>query len=245
MSNLTPQNDVLNLKSTASNRASSNHSSSKTSKNTEHLSQTDVNSKNNADLKNSDSPTETESFLNSLLKSIDENNEFSSDNTLINNTKELIKPEFSESEKLAIFESSPLMEILSLLDKLKIDSADVKLGNLSTQLSNLVKTESNLNALKNASNFKELLDIAKDLGLSVKNIKIEHLTQSLKDEFPNLNQAGFFKNPSLDSVSKELIHHKMLEITNKNSHTLKQGKDNASLLVQTLQNLDSIIKDRV
>ena len=240
MSNLTPQNDVLNLKST-SNQASTSHSSSK---NTEHLSQTDVNSKNNADLKNSDSPTETESFLNSLLKSIDENNEFSSDNTLINNTKELIKPEFSESEKLAIFESSPLMEILSLLDKLKIDSADVKLGNLSTQLSNLVKTESNLNALKNASNFKELLDIAKDLGLSVKNIKIEHLTQSLKDEFPNLNQAGFFKNPSLDSVSKELIHHKMLEITNKNSHTLKQGKDNASLLVQTLQNLDSIIKDK-
>ena len=244
MSNLTPQNDVLNLKSTASNRASSNHSSSKTSKNAEHLSQTDANSKNNADLKNSDSHTETESFLNSLLKSIDENNEFSSDNTLINNTKELIKPEFSESEKLAIFESSPLMEILSLLDKLKIDSTDVKLGNLSTQLSNLVKTESNLNALKNASNFKELLDIAKDLGLSVKNIKIEHLTQSLKEEFPNLNQAGFFKNPSLDSVSKELIHHKMLEITNKNSHTLKQGKDNASLLVQTLQNLDSIIKDK-
>ena len=244
MSNLTPQNDVLNLKSTASNRASSNHSSSKTSKNAEHLSQTDANSKNNADLKNSDSHTETESFLNSLLKSIDENNEFSSDNTLISNTKELIKPEFSESEKLAIFESSPLMEILSLLDKLKIDSTDVKLGNLSTQLSNLVKTESNLNALKNASNFKELLDIAKDLGLSVKNIKIEHLTQSLKEEFPNLNQAGFFKNPSLDSVSKELIHHKMLEITNKNSHTLKQGKDNASLLVQTLQNLDSIIKDK-
>ncbi len=60
----------------------------------------------------------------------------------------LQKGAFDESDKISIFESASFMQILSLLDKLKTDTADVKLANLSTQLSSLIKTEANFNALK-------------------------------------------------------------------------------------------------
>ncbi|EOI1944716.1 flagellar hook-length control protein FliK [Campylobacter jejuni] len=251
MSNLAPQNDVLNL--TPSKTSNTSSSFSKTSKNKEHES---------SDSKNS-TQDDTESFLNSLLNSIDETNEFLPDHMKISQ-KEVVseamnrlqKGAFDESDKISIFESASFMQILSLLDKLKTDTADVKLVNLSTQLSSLIKTEANFNALKGASNLSELLDIAKDLGLNVKNIKVDRLLD-LKATFPNLDKADFFKG-AVDNVFKEIINNKISNVSKNLNHNLENtthttsthstqktnSKDSGSLLSQTLKNLDSILSSK-
>ncbi|EAH4484731.1 flagellar hook-length control protein FliK [Campylobacter coli] len=251
MSNLAPQNDVLNL--TPNKTSTTSSSFSKTSKNKEHES---------SDSKNS-TQDDTESFLNSLLKSIDETNEFLPDHMKIGQ-KEVVnevmsrlqKGAFDESDKISIFESASFMQILSLLDKLKADTADVKLANLSTQLSSLIKTEANFNALKGASNLSELLDIAKDLGLNVKNIKVDRLLD-LKATFPNLDKADFFKG-AVDNVFKEIINNKISNVSKNLNHNLQNtthttsthstqktnSKDSGSLLSQTLKNLDSILSSK-
>lgn len=251
MSNLAPQNDVLNL--TPSKTSNTSSSFSKTSKNKEHES---------SDSKNS-TQDDTESFLNSLLNSIDETNEFLPDHMKISQ-KEVVseamnrlqKGAFDESDKISIFESASFMQILSLLDKLKTDTADVKLANLSTQLSSLIKTEANFNALKSASNLSELLNIAKDLGLNVKNIKVDRLLD-LKATFPNLDKADFFKG-AVDNVFKEIINNKISNVSKNLNHNLENtthttsthsmqktnSKDSGSLLSQTLKNLDSILSSK-
>lgn len=251
MSNLASQNDVLNL--TPSKTSTTSSSFSKTSKNKEHES---------SDSKNS-TQDDTESFLNSLLNSIDETNEFLPDHMKISQ-KEVVneamsrlqKGAFDESDKISIFESASFMQILSLLDKLKTDTADVKLANLSTQLSSLIKTEANFNALKGASNLSELLDIAKDLGLNVKNIKVDRLLD-LKATFPNLDKADFFKG-AVDNVFKEIINNKISNVSKNLNHNLENtthttsthsmqktnSKDSGSLLSQTLKNLDSILSSK-
>ncbi|MBT0874878.1 flagellar hook-length control protein FliK [Campylobacter coli] len=251
MSNLAPQNDVLNL--TPSKTSNTSSSFSKTSKNKEHES---------SDSKNS-TQDDTESFLNSLLNSIDETNEFLPDHMKISQKevvneamRRLQKGAFDESDKISIFESASFMQILSLLDKLKTDTADVKLANLSTQLSSLIKTEANFNALKGASNLSELLDIAKDLGLNVKNIKVDRLLD-LKATFPNLDKADFFKG-AVDNVFKEIINNKISNVSKNLNHNLQNtthttsthstqktnSKDSGSLLSQTLKNLDSILSSK-
>lgn len=251
MSNLAPQNDVLNL--TPSKASTTSSSFSKTSKNKEHES---------SDSKNS-TQDDTESFLNSLLNSIDETNEFLPDHMKISQ-KEVVneamnrlqKGAFDENDKISIFESASFMQILSLLDKLKTDTADVKLANLSTQLSSLIKTEANFNALKGASNLSELLDIAKDLGLNVKNIKVDRLLD-LKATFPNLDKADFFKG-AVDNVFKEIINNKISNVSKNLNHNLQNtthttsthstqktnSKDSGSLLSQTLKNLDSMLSSK-
>ncbi|EAK3943412.1 flagellar hook-length control protein FliK [Campylobacter jejuni] len=251
MSNLAPQNDVLNL--TPSKTSTTSSSFIKTSKNKEHES---------SDSKNS-TQDDTESFLNSLLNSINETNEFLPDHMKISQ-KEVVneamsrlqKGAFDESDKISIFESASFMQILSLLDKLKTDTADVKLANLSTQLSSLIKTEANFNALKGASNLSELLDIAKDLGLNVKNIKVDRLLD-LKATFPNLDKADFFKG-AVDNVFKEIINNKISNVSKNLNHNLENtthttsthsmqktnSKDSGSLLSQTLKNLDSILSSK-
>ncbi|ENL3441831.1 flagellar hook-length control protein FliK [Campylobacter jejuni] len=251
MSNLAPQNDVLNL--TPSKTSTTSSSFSKTSKNKEH---------EGSDSKNS-TQDDTESFLNSLLNSINETNEFLPDHMKISQ-KEVVneamsrlqKGAFDESDKISIFESASFMQILSLLDKLKTDTADVKLANLSTQLSSLIKTEANFNALKGASNLSELLDIAKDLGLNVKNIKVDRLLD-LKATFPNLDKADFFKG-AVDNVFKEIINNKISNVSKNLNHNLENtthttsthsmqktnSKDSGSLLSQTLKNLDSILSSK-
>lgn len=253
MSNLAPQNDVLNLTPSKTSTTTTSSSFSKTSKNKEHES---------SDSKNS-TQDDTESFLNSLLNSIDETNEFLPDHMKISQ-KEVVneamnrlqKGAFDESDKISIFESASFMQILSLLDKLKTDTADVKLANLSTQLSSLIKTEANFNALKGASNLSELLDIAKDLGLNVKNIKVDRLLD-LKATFPNLDKADFFKG-AVNNVFKEIINNKISNVSKNLNHNLQNtthttsthstqktnSKDSGSLLSQTLKNLDSILSSK-
>lgn len=198
-----------------------------------------------------------------MLNSINETNEFLPDHMKISQ-KEVVneamsrlqKGAFDESDKISIFESASFMQILSLLDKLKTDTADVKLANLSTQLSSLIKTEANFNALKGASNLSELLDIAKDLGLNVKNIKVDRLLD-LKATFPNLDKADFFKG-AVDNVFKEIINNKISNVSKNLNHNLENtthttsthsmqktnSKDSGSLLSQTLKNLDSILSSK-
>ncbi|RTK16533.1 flagellar hook-length control protein FliK, partial [Campylobacter jejuni] len=118
------------------------------------------------------------------------------------------------------------------------------------------KTEANFNALKGASNLSELLDIAKDLGLNVKNIKVDRLLD-LKATFPNLDKADFFKG-AVDNVFKEIINNKISNMSKNLNHNLQNtthttsthstqktnSKDSGSLLSQTLKNLDSMLSSK-
>ncbi|MBM0636581.1 flagellar hook-length control protein FliK [Campylobacter sp. VicNov18] len=247
MSNLSSQHEILHLKS------------SKISIKGSLLGKAGENKEHQANDSKNCTQDNTESFLNSLLRSLEQTNEFLPDRMKIDQ-KEIVneamsrleKGVFDESDKISIFQSAPLMQILSLLDKLKAPTKDIKLGNLSNQFPEFVKTEANFDALKGASNLNELLDIAKDLGLNVKDIKIDRLLD-LKSTFPNLDKADFFKG-SIDSIFKQLINDKIADLSKKlnqqlqdSSHLLKQKsysqpKDfSPSLLSQTLKNLDSML----
>ncbi|MGH2328124.1 flagellar hook-length control protein FliK [Campylobacter taeniopygiae] len=242
MSNVAPQNDVLSF---VPSKTSSSDSFSKTTKTSQ---KSNTNKEENV---TQNAENDRENFLNSLLNSIDETNEFLPDHMKISEKEvvneainKLQKGSFDDSDKISIFESASFMQILSLLDKLKTDTADIKLANLSSQLGQLVKTEANFNALKGANNLNELLDIAKDLGLNVKNIKVDRLLD-LKATFPNLDKADFFKG-AVDNVFKEIINNKIAHVSKNLNQNLQKNhthkKDDSSLLSQTLKNLDSIIK---
>ncbi|EAB5281402.1 flagellar hook-length control protein FliK [Campylobacter upsaliensis] len=238
MSNLAPQSEILNLAPSKTSQASF----SKTIKNNPKEEKTGEN--------------ERESFLNSLLASIEETNEHLpthmkiSESEIVGEVMQKLQiGNFDEGDKISIFESAPLMQILSVLDKLKTDLSNVKLANLANNntLLQLIKNENNFNALKNANSLGELLNLAKDMGLEVRDIKIDRLLD-LKATFPNLDKKDFFKG-AIDNVFKEVLNHKLAHIEkslDKNLHTqnktpIKTNEAN-SLLSKTLQNLDSLIK---
>ncbi|HED8570154.1 TPA: flagellar hook-length control protein FliK [Campylobacter upsaliensis] len=238
MSNLSPQSEILNLAPSKTSQASF----SKTIKN------------NPKEEKASEN--ERESFLNSLLASIEETNEHLpthmkiSESEIVGEVMQKLQiGNFDEGDKISIFESAPLMQILSVLDKLKTDLSNVKLANLANNntLLQLIKNENNFNALKNANSLGELLNLAKDMGLEVRDIKVDRLLD-LKATFPNLDKKDFFKG-AIDNVFKEVLNHKLAHIEKNldtNLHTqnktpIKTNEAN-SLLSKTLQNLDSLIK---
>ncbi|HEC1576502.1 TPA: flagellar hook-length control protein FliK [Campylobacter upsaliensis] len=238
MSNLAPQSEILNLAPSKTSQASF----SKTIKNNPKEEKAGEN--------------ERESFLNSLLASIEETNEHLpthmkiSESEIVGEVMQKLQiGNFDEGDKISIFESAPLMQILSVLDKLKTDLSNVKLANLANNntLLQLIKNENNFNALKNANSLGELLNLAKDMGLEVRNIKVDRLLD-LKATFPNLDKKDFFKG-AIDNVFKEVLNHKLAHIEkslDKNLHTqnktpIKTNEAN-SLLSKTLQNLDSLIK---
>ncbi|MCR2102094.1 flagellar hook-length control protein FliK [Campylobacter upsaliensis] len=238
MSNLAPQSEILNLAPSKTNQASF----SKTIKNNPKEEKTGEN--------------ERESFLNSLLASIEETNEHLpthmkiSESEIVGEVMQKLQiGNFDEGDKISVFESAPLMQILSVLDKLKTDLSNVKLANLANNntLLQLIKNENNFNALKNANSLGELLNLAKDMGLEVRDIKVDRLLD-LKATFPNLDKKDFFKG-AIDNVFKEVLNHKLAHIEkslDKNLHTqnktpIKTNEAN-SLLSKTLQNLDSLIK---
>ncbi|EPW0563179.1 flagellar hook-length control protein FliK [Campylobacter upsaliensis] len=238
MSNLAPQSEILNLAPSKTSQASF----SKTIKNNPKEEKTGEN--------------ERESFLNSLLASIEETNEHLpthmkiSESEIVGEVMQKLQiGNFDEGDKISIFESAPLMQILSVLDKLKTDLSNVKLANLANNntLLQLIKNENNFNALKNANSLGELLNLAKDMGLEVRDIKIDRLLD-LKATFPNLDKKDFFKG-AIDNVFKEVLNHKLAHIEKNldtNLHTqnktpIKTNEAN-SLLSKTLQNLDSLIK---
>ncbi|MCR2103625.1 flagellar hook-length control protein FliK [Campylobacter upsaliensis] len=238
MSNLAPQSEILNLAPSKTSQASF----SKTIKNNPKEEKTGEN--------------ERESFLNSLLASIEETNEHLpthmkiSESEIVGEVMQKLQiGNFDEGDKISVFESAPLMQILSVLDKLKTDLSNVKLANLANNntLLQLIKNENNFNALKNANSLGELLNLAKDMGLEVRDIKVDRLLD-LKATFPNLDKKDFFKG-AIGNVFKEVLNHKLAHIEkslDKNLHTqnktpIKTNEAN-SLLSKTLQNLDSLIK---
>ncbi|HEC1548983.1 TPA: flagellar hook-length control protein FliK [Campylobacter upsaliensis] len=238
MSNLAPQSEILNLAPSKTSQASF----SKTIKNNPKEEKAGEN--------------ERESFLNALLASIEETNEHLpthmkiSESEIVGEVMQKLQiGNFDEGDKISVFESAPLMQILSVLDKLKTDLSNVKLANLANNntLLQLIKNENNFNALKNANSLGELLNLAKDMGLEVRDIKVDRLLD-LKATFPNLDKKDFFKG-AIDNVFKEVLNHKLAHIEkslDKNLHTQNKtpAKTNEanSLLSKTLQNLDSLIK---
>ncbi|MEB2803935.1 flagellar hook-length control protein FliK [Campylobacter upsaliensis] len=238
MSNLAPQSEILNLAPSKTSQTSF----SKTIKNNPKEEKAGEN--------------ERESFLNALLASIEETNEHLpthmkiSESEIVGEVMQKLQiGNFDEGDKISVFESAPLMQILSVLDKLKTDLSNVKLANLANNntLLQLIKNENNFNALKNANSLGELLNLAKDMGLEVRDIKVDRLLD-LKATFPNLDKKNFFKG-AIDNVFKEVLNHKLAHIEkslDKNLHTqnktpIKTNEAN-SLLSKTLQNLDSLIK---
>ncbi|EJN6461778.1 flagellar hook-length control protein FliK [Campylobacter upsaliensis] len=238
MSNLAPQSEILNLAPSKTSQASFG----KTIKNNPKEEKAGEN--------------ERESFLNSLLASIEETNEHLpthmkiSESEIVGEVMQKLQiGNFDERDKISVFESAPLMQILSVLDKLKTDLSNVKLANLANNntLLQLIKNENNFNALKNANSLGELLNLAKDMGLEVRDIKVDRLLD-LKATFPNLDKKDFFKG-AIDNVFKEVLNHKLAHIEKNldtNLHTqnktpIKTNEAN-SLLSKTLQNLDSLIK---
>lgn len=190
------------------------------------------------------------SFLNALVQALDESNEFLPQDLQVSDEALLQDLALSfqkgsllgEVEQNALFENLSFMQILSVLENLQIQASEVKLGNLSTQMQQLIQTQSNLDALKGAKNISELLDIAKSLNLKVANVKIEQIGE-FKTHFPNLNKANFFTQ-NLESVFKEFLNTKISTLIKENESKLtnhsapkstKQSQPN--LLAKVLQSI--------
>lgn len=190
------------------------------------------------------------SFLNALVQALDESNEFLpqdlqvSDETLLQDLALSFQKGslLGEVEQNALFENLSFMQILSVLENLQIQASEVKLGNLSTQMQQLIQTQSNLDALKGAKNISELLDIAKSLNLKVTNVKVEQIGE-FKTHFPNLNKANFFTQ-NLESVFKEFLNTKISTLIKENESkftnhsapkSTKQSQPN--LLAKVLQSV--------
>lgn len=190
------------------------------------------------------------SFLNALVQALDESNEFLPQDLQVSDEALLQDLALSfqkgsllgEVEQNALFENLSFMQILSVLENLQIQASEVKLGNLSTQMQQLIQTQSNLDALKGAKNISELLGIAKSLNLKVTNVKIEQIGE-FKTHFPNLNKANFFTQ-NLESVFKEFLNTKISTLIKENESKLtnhsvpkstKQSQPN--LLAKVLQSV--------
>lgn len=190
------------------------------------------------------------SFLNALVQALDETNEFLPQDLQVSDEALLQDLALSfqkgsllgEVEQNALFENLSFMQILSVLENLQIQASEVKLGNLSTQMQQLIQTQSNLDALKGAKNISELLDIAKSLNLKVTNVKVEQIGE-FKTHFPNLNKANFFTQ-NLESVFKEFLNTKISTLIKENESKLtnhsapkstKQSQPN--LLAKVLQSV--------
>lgn len=190
------------------------------------------------------------SFLNALVQALDESNEFLPQDLQVSDEALLQDLALSfqkgsllgEVEQNALFENLSFMQILSVLENLQIQASEVKLGNLSTQMQQLIQTQSNLDALKGAKNISELLDIAKSLNLKVTNVKIEQIGE-FKTHFPNLNKANFFTQ-NLESVFKEFLNTKISTLIKENESkftnhsapkSTKQSQPN--LLAKVLQSV--------
>ncbi|MFG5098462.1 flagellar hook-length control protein FliK [Campylobacter lari] len=209
-----------------------------------------------------------EEFLNSLLQAIDEKDgslskEFKAPQKENKNEslKETIndKAQLDEKDALKLFEGANFMQILSLLEVLQSDSKDIKLNKLVQDNTAILALEKNLHKLKNIKNINELFNIAKELGLNIKNIKFEQI-KDLKEAFPNLDKKGFFKAPNLNNkdliepqkqnntnVFQDLINQKITKLLKEEPNSSKniKSKENegVSLLSSALKNIELPKKD--
>ncbi|EAH5177650.1 flagellar hook-length control protein FliK [Campylobacter lari] len=209
-----------------------------------------------------------EEFLNSLLQAIDEKDgslskDFKAPQKENKNEslKETIndKAQLDEKDALKLFEGANFMQILSLLEVLQSDSKDIKLNKLVQDNTAILALEKNLHKLKNIKNINELFNIAKELGLNIKNIKFEQI-KDLKEAFPNLDKKGFFKTPNLNNkdliepqkqnntnVFQDLINQKITKLLKEEPNSSKniKSKENegVSLLSSALKNIELPKKD--
>ncbi|WP_348518718.1 flagellar hook-length control protein FliK [Campylobacter sp. CCS1377] len=222
MSGLNSQNDILNLAPTKS--------------------QTKQNK--GANLKDDDK----QEFLSSLIQAIDEKNEILPQKLNNEQKQELANEVFkqlqngtlSQDDQISIFESANFMQILGLLDALKMDSKAINLNQFSQKTKQILSIEKNLNVLKNAKDLNELLDLAKKLDLNIEKIKVDRLVE-LKNTFPNLDKAGFFNN-NIESVLKDFINQKIAnlikEIPQKNQDSFAKKPQKENILSKALQDIN-------
>ncbi|MCH3718466.1 flagellar hook-length control protein FliK [Campylobacter lari] len=198
-----------------------------------------------------------EEFLHSLLQAIDEKDgslpkDFKAPQKENKNEslKETIddKAQLDEKDALKLFEGANFMQILSLLEVLQSDSKDIKLNKFIQDNTAILALEKNLHKLKNIKNINELFNIAKELGLNIKNIKFEQI-KDLKEAFPNLDKKGFFENTKQNNtnVFQDLINQKITKLLKEKPNTNKniKNKENegVSLLSSALKNIELPKKD--
>ncbi|EAI4429633.1 flagellar hook-length control protein FliK [Campylobacter lari] len=198
-----------------------------------------------------------EEFLHSLLQAIDEKDgslpkDFKAPQKENKNEslKETIddKAQLDEKDALKLFEGANFMQILSLLEVLQSDSKDIKLNKFIQDNTAILALEKNLHKLKNIKNINELFNIAKELGLNIKNIKFEQI-KDLKEAFPNLDKKGFFENTKQNNtnVFQDLINQKITKLLKEKPNTNKniKSKENegVSLLSSALKNIELPKKD--
>ncbi|EBF6065070.1 flagellar hook-length control protein FliK [Campylobacter lari] len=198
-----------------------------------------------------------EEFLHSLLQAIDEKDgslpkDFKAPQKENKNEslKETIddKAQLDEKDALKLFEGANFMQILSLLEVLQSDSKDIKLNKFIQDNTAILALEKNLHKLKNIKNINELFNIAKELELNIKNIKFEQI-KDLKEAFPNLDKKGFFENTKQNNtnVFQDLINQKITKLLKEKPNTNKniKSKENegVSLLSSALKNIELPKKD--
>ncbi|QOR01141.1 flagellar hook-length control protein FliK [Campylobacter sp. 2014D-0216] len=205
------------------------------------------------------SQSDGEEFLNSLLQAINEKDgslpkDFKApqkDNNSEKNLKETTsdKTSLDEKDALKLFDGANFMQILSLLEVLQSDSKDIKLNKLAKDNTAILNLEKNLHQLKNIKNINELLSIAKELGLNIKNIKLEQIKE-LKEAFPNLDKKGFFENSKHNNthIFQDLINQKMSKLLKEEPSSSKNIKskesEGVSLLSSALKNIELPKKEK-
>ncbi|MBT0816442.1 flagellar hook-length control protein FliK [Campylobacter lari] len=218
----------------------------------------------NLNKESTNSQNDGEEFLNSLLQAINEKDgsiskdfkapqkeNTSKDKDLKDTNNKL---SLDEKDAIKLFEGASFMQILSLLEVLQSDSKDIKLNKLVQDNTAILTLEKNLHKLKNIKNINELFNIAKDLGLNIKNIKFEQIKDS-KEAFPNLDKKGFFKTSNLNNkdliepqkqnntnVFQDLINQKITKLLKEEPNSGKniKSKENEgiSLLSSALKNIE-------
>lgn len=223
----------------------------------------------NPSKESTNSQSDGEEFLNSLLQAINEKDgslpkdfkapqkENTSKDKDLKETND--KLSLDEKDAIKLFEGASFMQILSLLEVLQSDSKDIKLNKLVQDNTAILALEKNLHKLKNIKNINELFNVAKELGLNIKNIKFEQI-KDLKEAFPNLDKKGFFKTPNLNNkdliepqkqnntnVFQDLINQKITKLLKEEPNTSKniKSKENegVSLLSSALKNIELPKKD--
>ncbi|EAK0848248.1 flagellar hook-length control protein FliK [Campylobacter lari] len=223
----------------------------------------------NPSKESTNSQSDGEEFLNSLLQAINEKDKSiskdfkvpqkensSKDKDLKDTNDKLL---LDEKDAVKLFEGANFMQILSLLEVLQSDSKDIKLNKLVQDNTVILALEKNLHKLKNIKNINELFNVAKELGLNIKNIKFEQI-KDLKETFPNLDKKGFFKTPNLNNkdlieqqkqnntnVFQDLINQKITKLLKEEPNSSKniKSKENegVSLLSSALKNIELPKKD--
>lgn len=223
----------------------------------------------NPSKESTNSQSDGEEFLNSLLQAINEKDKSISKDFKVpqkeNSSKDKDlkdtnnKLSLDEKDAIKLFEGANFMQILSLLEVLQSDSKDIKLNKLVQDNTVILALEKNLHRLKNIKNINELFNVAKELGLNIKNIKFEQI-KDLKETFPNLEKKGFFKTPNLNNkdliepqkqnntnVFQDLINQKITKLLKEEPNTSKNVKskenEGISLLSSALKNIELPKKD--